>query len=126
MMTKQAWTFYGGKASVIQGLEGSNAELEQWYTRVIEFVLKIAEEPEFEVEDNGYKRFPGGLVTDGIKCRFLDKPFEMWSDVPGEIILIHESMGFRIGNELICRLEVLFNRRVNPDSESKQEANTPA
>lgn len=108
MGTVPAWTFAGGKTTIIQGLEDSNTECSQWYDRVVEFILKVAGSPDFEVKDNGFRRFPGVLVTDGVKGFFRGQPFEVWSDVPGELILRHESMGSRLGNELIPRLEALW------------------
>ena len=107
-MTLPTWTFTGGKTTVIQGLEGADAELADWYYRVVEFISRIAENPDFEVEDNGYRKFPGVLVTDGVKAYFRGKPFEVWSDVAGELILRHESMGYGLGNKLIRRLEALW------------------
>ena len=101
------WEFTGGKTSVIQGLT-ADAEISAWYARVIAFVSKIAESPDFEVVDNGYGRVPGVLVTDGIAGFFRGKRFEVWSDVPGELIFGHCSMGSRMANELIQRLEALW------------------
>ena len=107
-MTESAWTFNGGKTTIIRELESSNEDFSKWSRRVVEFVLSIAEAEDFDVEDNGYRRFPGVLVTGGVKCYFRGKPFEVWSDVPGEIIVRHESMGSRLGSELISRLEELW------------------
>jgi hypothetical protein len=105
MATLPKWKFAGGTTTVIDGLEDSDNDLSQWYSRVVEFILRIVEGQDFQVGDNGYRRFPSVLVTEGVKCLFRGNPFEVWSDVAGELILRHEGMGFRLGNELIGRLE---------------------
>jgi hypothetical protein len=69
----------------------------------------MAKAEDFGIEDNGYRRFPGVLVTDGVKCYFRGQAFEIWSDVPGEIILRHGTMGSRLGGELINRLGELWS-----------------
>ena len=115
MAPESAWTFAGGKTTIVQGLECSNKELTKWFRRVIDFILRIAASADFEVVDNGYRSFPGVLVTNGVKCYFRGTPFEIWSDVPGEIIIRHESMGYRLGNELIGRLEALWPSMVGEE-----------
>ena len=102
------WRFESGKTTIIHGLFVADADLSDWYSRVIAFVVTVAESPDFEVVDNGYRRFPGVLVTDGVTAFFRGNPFALWSDVPGELILTHASMGSRIGNELIRSLEALW------------------
>ena len=101
------WEFTGGETTLIQGLT-SDPELADWYARVVAFVSKIAESPDFEVVDNGYRRFPGVLVTGGIIGSFRGTRFAVWSDVPGELIFVHHDMGSRMGNELIRRLDALW------------------
>ncbi len=101
------WGFIGGKTTVIRCLT-ADAEFSDWYARVIAFVSNIAESPDFEVVDNGYRRVPGVLVTAGIIGFFRGERFEVWSDVPGELIFRHQSMGSRMATELIQRLEVLW------------------
>ena len=103
------WTFTGGNTTIVSGLEKANTGLAQWEARVCEFIAKIAEVPDFRIKDNGYRRFPGVLVTNGVRGYFRDKPFELWSDVPGELILRHESMGYRLGSELVERLKELWS-----------------
>ena len=107
----QPWKFSGRKTTIVKGLEQSNAELAQWYSRVIEFLLKVAESPDFEIENNGYNRYPGVLVTSGVKGYFRGKPFEIWSDMPGELILRHDAMGTHMARELIRRLKVLWEQK---------------
>lgn len=115
-MTKSAWAFNGGKTTIGQGLESPDREFSQWCSRVVELISKIALSVDFEVKDNGYRRFPGVLVTDGIKCHFRGEQFEVWSDVPGEIIIRHESMGSRLTGELIDRLAGLWSQMLEEES----------
>jgi hypothetical protein len=116
MATIPTWNFIGGTTTIIQGLDDSKTEFLQWCDRVVEFILKISQSPDFELKDNGYRSFPGVLVTDGVTGLFRGKPFQIWSDVAGEIILKHESMGFRLGNELIGRLEALWSSNMSIQS----------
>jgi hypothetical protein len=101
------WSFTGGQTTVIQGL-AVEADLSDWYSRVIAFVLTIAESPDFEVVDNGYRRFPEVLVTEGVTAFFRGNSFGLWSDLPGELILTRATMGSRIANELIRSVEALW------------------
>lgn len=110
MATESVWTFNGGKTTVIQGLAPTNTEWMQWQSCVIKFIAQIAETSDFAIEDNGYRRFPGVLVTSGVKGYFRGEPFEIWSDVQGELILRHDTLGFRLASELIRNLEALWKR----------------
>jgi hypothetical protein len=107
-VTLPTWTFTGGKTTVIEGLDGSDTELADWYHRVVEFISKIVESPKFEVKDNGYRKSPGVLVTNGVKVLYRGKPFEVWTDVAGELIFRHEGRGSRLVEELVVRLGRLW------------------
>ena len=102
------WDFAGGKTTIIKGLAATNADLSDWYSQVIAFVETLAGSSDFEVIDNGYVRFPGVLVTDGIDAFFRGNPFQVWSDLPGELILCHGAMGSRNASQLIRSLEALW------------------
>jgi len=117
---KQPWTylgsfttFLGGKTICIGGLDTADAERSQWYSRVAEFVARVSEYPEFKIKDNGCRRFPGVLVNQGIEANFRGRPFEIWSDQAGEIILLQVSMGHRGARELVERLGMIWNEKDN-------------
>ena len=101
------WSFTGGETTVIEGLS-ADAEISDWYDRVVAFILTLDESSDFEVVENRYRRFPSILVTNGITALYRGHRFELWSDVPGELILDHPSMGSRIATELIRSLELLW------------------
>ena len=110
MPNAPCWDSTGGKTTVIQGLATTDADLSDWYSRVIAFVETVAKSSDFEVADNGYVRFPGVLVTSGIDAFFRGNPFRLWSDLPGELILSHGGMGCRTASQLIRSLEAPYGQ----------------
>ena len=108
MASAPTWQFAGGKVTIFGGLDDPDADFGKWCSRVVDFVLRIDASLDFEVKDNGFRRYPGILVTNGITGYLRGNPFVIWSDVPGELILCHDSMGSRLGGELIRTLEALW------------------
>jgi hypothetical protein len=104
MPNEQLWTYSGGKTTTICGLDAREIGYERWYARLLEFILRLEASPDFSVKDNGYRQYPGVVVVEGIKAVYRDKQFEIWSDVPGEIILRHHAMGHRLAQELVAKL----------------------
>ena len=56
---------------------------------------------EFQIHDNGYVRFPGVLVIEGVKGTYKGHRFSIWSDIPGEILLRHPDVP-RSAVESLC------------------------
>ena len=110
MSNVPSWNFEACPTTIIQGLAATDADMSDWHSQVIAFVVTVAEDSDFEVVDNGYRRFPDVLVTEGVAVFFRGDQFGVWSDIPGELILTHGSMGHRKGAELIGRLKTLWQR----------------
>ena len=80
----------------------------EWHQRLLLLLERMRESDEFSVLDNGYRRYPGLLVTDGVKSSFSGQSFSVWSDVPGEIILVHPGMRASIAEQLCNKLSELW------------------
>src|SRR6185437_2244214 len=65
---------------------------EQWRFRLVALLNLLARSPEFRITDNGYQRFPGVLVTEGVQCTFRGHLFRVWSDIPGQILVVHPEL----------------------------------
>src|SRR5215471_11749644 len=65
--------------------------LNAWYKRMVSLLQKMEGTPEFRVQDNGYRRHPSVLVH-GVYASYRGYNFSIWSDVAGEIILMHEAV----------------------------------
>ena len=72
-----------------------------WYERIASVIDALGASNEFQINDNGYRRFPSVLVTEGVKGTFKGNDFAIWSDHPGEILLIHPDVP-RSSVELLC------------------------
>ncbi|MEW6126129.1 MAG: hypothetical protein AB1757_03620 [Acidobacteriota bacterium] len=101
------WVFTGGTTTIIQGIDNSISDYEQWRQRVVQFILKIAESPDFAVKDNGYEKFPEVLVG-GVACFYRGKPFAIFCDLPNELIICHNSLRLQLANDLINELKTLW------------------
>ena len=75
--------------------------LDSWYRRMVSLVQSMEGAGEFEIHDNGYRTHPGVFVTEGVSGSFKGHSFNIWSDIPGEIILKH-SKGSRSMVEPLC------------------------
>jgi hypothetical protein len=83
----------------------------EWHQRLCLLLERMEGAEEFSVVDNGYKRYPGVLVTEGVKSSFSGQSFSVWSDVPGEIILVHPGMRASIAEQLCNKLSELWPAR---------------
>lgn len=94
------WTRSGYDTTLIQ-CSGAGLPREVWYGKVVSLIqnLEVADGP--QIDDNGFRRFPGVLVTEGVKGAFRGHPFSIWSDHPGEILLMHRAVP-RWAVELLC------------------------
>ena len=73
-----------------------------WYEMVVSLIEGLKCTSEFRIHDNGYGKFPGVLVTEGVKGVYTGHAFSIWSDIPGEIVLKHPAVP-RSAVEPLCR-----------------------
>jgi hypothetical protein len=64
---------------------------EIWKSKLVSLVQNLETTPEFQIRNNGYRRFPEVFVTEGVTGLFKGHAFSIWSDHPGEILLKHGS-----------------------------------
>jgi hypothetical protein len=102
------WICTGGDRTVLH-VEGSDRSMEDWYELMLKFIQRISDSDVFEVKDNGYQRVPGVLVTDGIDIQYQFAWFSIWSDEPGEIVLVHDNLSNKKSIRACRELERIWN-----------------
>ena len=102
-----SWTLGHDDVTTMRCAEG-HLPRDKWHQQITLLLERMAGSSEFSVSDNGYKRYPGVFVTEGVKGSFSAGSFSVWSDVPGEIILIHSGMRASAVEELCNKLADLW------------------
>lgn len=85
------WVCYGGETTVLN-IEGGDMLMQNWYKHIVGFLIYVNNIDGFQVQDNGYDYEPGVLITEGVSVSFNGVTLQIWSDEPGEIILVHREL----------------------------------
>ena len=111
-MPQLSWTLGHDDVTILRCAELRCAEghlpRDKWYQQMILLLERMARSGEFSVSDNGYKRYPGVFVTEGVKGSFNAGSFSVLSDIPGEIILTHAGVRASAAEELCNKLSALW------------------
>ena len=102
-----SWTFGSDDVTIVRCAQ-AHLPRDKWYQQMNLLLERMAGSGEFSVLDNGYKRYPGVFVTEGVKGSFSGGSFSVWSDVPGEIILMHAGVRASAVEDLCNKLSDLW------------------
>jgi hypothetical protein len=94
------WTRSSHDTTVIH-CAGDDQTFEIWYETVVSLIESMERTMQFRIHDNGYRKFHGVFVSEGVKGTYNGHDFSIWSDIPGEIILRHPEVP-RSAVELLC------------------------
>jgi hypothetical protein len=88
--------------TTIMRRSGEDMPIRAWHRRMVSLIQAMEFMCEFDIRDNGYRRFPSVFVNGGVTGSFKGHRFSVWSDLPGEIILRHPGVP-RSQVEPLCR-----------------------
>lgn len=74
--------------------------LDAWYQQLIALIGSVETQTKIVVSNCGYKKYPELFVTDGLKAVLKERNFEIWSDVPGEVLIKHSGIKANILEEI--------------------------
>jgi len=100
MSQKLEWERSNWDATILRS-PGTDIPLNAWYKRIVAMLEEMDGTTEFSVPDNGWRKKPG-LVAHGLDASFQGYNFKIWSDTPGDIILMHQGVPRRFV-EPLCR-----------------------
>jgi hypothetical protein len=104
------WRIGADSATILRSTEAGLSR-EGWYQQIVALLEVLENDDAFSIVDNGYRRDPGVLVTSGVEVSIGGRSFGIWSDMPGEIILVHPGMRASRVEQICQRLSELWAKR---------------
>jgi len=94
MSQKLEWERFSLDSTILRS-PGTDVPRNVWYKRLATMLKEMDGTAEFSVPDNGWRKSPG-ILAHGVHAQYLGYNFKLWSDVPGDIILMHEAVPRRL------------------------------
>ncbi len=91
---------HGSTSTTISVAEFSASTLDSWYRALTAAIHALAHAKYFEVS----LPINSDYVTSGVNCAYRGGTFEIWSDLPGEVVVRFGSLRPRIADELVTAL----------------------
>ncbi|MHC4118348.1 MAG: hypothetical protein ACYSWO_12645 [Planctomycetota bacterium] len=74
-------------------MEVDSKDFACWYDRLAACIGKLCDQGDIEIRNLDGRDITGMFVTEGVTVFLKDRPMEIWSDEPGELIVKHQRSG---------------------------------